>query len=650
MSSFKLMLFASAIVSSAHAADGGELPPLDPASYQNLTEAVLECPNVDGAPIAGVRGCRDHQGQPGFKTTVLSQVYERLNQEIKLRYEGKEMVDWQSGETKNVPVPVCNVTAGEITQNKMGQSCGKPCQFTVSGTINISVNVERNPPSCDRERAYYYGARTQLMKYFVLQAATEFKRENRVRLSKLGGNTACHAMAADLMDIQSNKLNANLDLIVNKFGRGPASQLTCDRDTSNVSMQAPCNMEMIQARVASLWGRVIRCEGLVRAQNEVGEILASAEAMQDRATARLEPKCRGQYNADCVACTNGTRTNRLNQCYENETPGYFQEEFKKYDSQELESGLLKKDQNAMLDLSGGWALALGALARRRRRRKSASKWHMLLLVLACVASVVTAGCGCGEEEAEEQALCPTGASGAATPGICQAADEKDEDPIQSDFSGAAGDVSAATQTAETVQAEIGEDGVKAPPTSAEESQLSAEAVDKVTPESFGRAPSGGRAGGKDDSDRPSANVNLPKVAGGGSGNTGGGAAGFGGGAPSGSVEIAAGGGGGSKPTELTSRSGSFDTGGSGGGGSKPNGSLGLGGFGDGGPSVASASSVGFGNGTGYEGQIGGGVSMEAYLAKVGRLSLFEVINKRTEKFTQEIEASRSMKEFRKLAD
>lgn len=326
---------ACVLVSSAFAQErtARPLPPLDPNEYKNLAEAKLECPKVGEKPLTGVRPCAP------FKADVLAMVKARLDQEIKLRYDGKEVLDWKTGETVNAPGPVCNLINGEDAQNHNGRRCGQFCHLRVkAGLSGIGVEVDATAPYCERERSWYYGFQTQAKKFFILQTLKEFKDSGRFKLSKLDGEVGCHALVADVMNSQKIDLNQTLDTFISKYGAEKAVASACDNKVSDVTHTA-CRMQMIEKRLVSLWSKAIRCEGLIRYKNDFKNRAANPEELQEKARMKIEPSCRGQYNADCVACTNSTRSTRLNKCYENELPAHLKNEFKVYETRELEGSL-----------------------------------------------------------------------------------------------------------------------------------------------------------------------------------------------------------------------------------------------------------------------------------------------------------------------
>lgn len=326
-----LFIAVVVLVSSALAQDQAQvLPALDAGEYKNLLEAKLECPKVKDQPVIGVRPCS------AFKADVVDMVKARLEQELALRYQGKEMKDWKTGEMASVPGTVCNLLRGESAQNSKGQSCGQFCHLRV--TAGFDVEVDARAPQCERERSWYYGFQAQAKKFFILQTLKEFKSSGSFKLSKLDGEVACHPLVADVMNSQKIDLNQTLDTFVAKYGAEKGLALACDNKISAVT-HTPCRMQMIEKRLVSLWAKAIRCEGLVRSKNDFKSRASNPEQLQERAQQKIEPACRDKYNADCKACLNSTRTARLNKCYQNELPSHLTNEFKAYETRELEVSL-----------------------------------------------------------------------------------------------------------------------------------------------------------------------------------------------------------------------------------------------------------------------------------------------------------------------
>lgn len=303
------------------------LPSTDPNQYRNLADVKLECsPHLGEPPILGLRRCND------LKTDVVGVVKERLQKEVDLRYQGKRVLDWKTGQTENVPVPVCNLFAGEDSKNNRGQSCGEFCRLSVdTGITGGSVSMNSRAPYCARERAWFHGFQLQSRKYFIAQVAREFKETGKIRLSKMDGEPVCHPMAADVLFSQKNHLNKNIDVFSAKYGREKGLSIKCDSDHASTSNSA-CTLQAIEKRLVNLWARVIRCEGLTRAKIDFGSRASNPEALQSRAQSYIEPICRDTYNADCTLCRDSTRTSRLNRCYSNELGRYLKNEFRVYEN------------------------------------------------------------------------------------------------------------------------------------------------------------------------------------------------------------------------------------------------------------------------------------------------------------------------------
>lgn len=656
--SLALGVLASAVSTFAFAGD--PLPPpasADPKNYENLTQAVLDCPSVQGSPLVGVIGCEDFGGRPGFRRKVVELALARAKKTEELRYDGKEMLDWASAETKNAYAPVCNVSAGEIETNRRGQSCGKLCYFDVHGVVDVSTRTRS--PYCEREKAWYAGADVQISKFYALQVLQEFKNHGRITLSKLydyengqalqPGHLACHPMAADLMSVQRDELNGTLDAIIKKYGKEHAATLRCNRDKSTVSMMAPCNLEMIQTRLATFWTRVISCEAFVRAHNEKGKMLSTPEALQDRAQAALEPKCRGKYNADCKACWNSTRERKLNSCYKNEMPPFMIHEFRKYETKELEKELGGHASNSP---GFGFVFAIGALlgGRKprqvsRRRRQGARGLIMAALAILLAALTLLAGCASADAPDDSGQVCDPGQDFDEVAKKCiDATDDPEES--QADFVGAGGDLGGMQADAQTAREEMGIEDIKAPPKpqAGHDESLAATAEDKLTNNKLTPFTPGGGKGGT--SGGGGVAPEVAKVKGGAGKDVAAESANLGSGVGlAATAEQAA-----EKPVATADvEPGRTFEDGSGGGGknSGSDGAGGFSGFGESGPTAAGAAAEGYGNGNADA--FGGGGSMESYLEKVGRTSLFEIVNKRTEKFTVQLDAHAATGEFHDLA-
>lgn len=270
---------------------------------------------------------------------------------------------------------------------------------------------------------------------------------------------------------------------------------------------------------------------------------------------------------------------------------------------------------------------------------------MRRLSLVLLMTLFASGCGEVMSTAEP---CPDGqAANPTNPYLCETGDETPEHAdVMSDMSGATDDLAqnradsnaqAADDSNQSIQAKRGGDGSEG---------LAAEAVqksDSSLPLPNGRGRNASGTGGAD------VGVVRPGGSGGSSLSGVGATTAAAGGVAAGTDESAK-----SEQSEeelakarMLASGVEFESSGAAGGARSARGNSDYG-FGDAGPQGNNgADGVRF---TGMGGEFGGAVSMDSYLERVGAVSLFEVVNRRTEKFTRQIEVNRAIGEFKKLSN
>jgi len=632
------------------------MPTKSELDYRTLTEAKLSCRNKGSQSFLGSKKCGNVGSELGLKGEIQKRFKDSMKAYAKNYYKGVIYTDLSApdGAPRNIEVPVCNLSVGEgegaANQNYKGDSCLDLARLTVdtsytSASAKVTANLLNGRV---KEFAWWRGLYLQVYFNSAGKVMREFEEQGKVTLTRLpDGSVPTGPIARDALRLQIGRDRVIREIASIKgsdqeeLGYARVAETKCEARDDKITSHA-CRLSMVNEHEVAQWTYLMMAEANIRTQVEVDRQFENMETLLEGFQLRLEPICKNQYDADCTLCRDSTRTRRTNRCYQEQMPNMMKQELARYPTDNLlpipyeelkrevgdQASSSKKDAGSSSpfqfgDVSNLLALSLLGLRSRKKHREVRNKKTLVLLFLSLTVAAISWGCGGGGD--------PAGFD----PATNCSPDSPTFDPISCNGGGTGLPEGAGNFNG-------GRDGLAAIRNEYLGSEYNLKEQDKKVPKLAATAQGvdggfgAGESGGNSNNNGAGGAMSLPKVSfaksGGGSMNGG-----------TGSDDrltanenkrsVASD----EEESKTLSKSDGFGDAAKGGGGSASGeGSI----FG----SLFGSKGLGGGAGAGA-GESEGAGDLDAYLKLVGNKSLFEIVNRRYDRWSTELEISRNPAQY-----